>query len=178
MGGRTMKKKIEKDFAAAYDQHADAIFRHCYTRTGNRALARDLTQETFLRAWGSVAEGAAIENLRAFLYRVATNAVIDHVRKAKEYSLDTMMDEGFDPASRGHYAITARADYGDFMRALTRLDDMHKTVVTMRLIDDMSPREIAKILNEPENTVSVRIHRGIKKLKELLSQTDSTTKTI
>jgi RNA polymerase sigma-70 factor (ECF subfamily) len=170
MDGRKMKKKIEKDFAAAYDQHADAIFRHCYTRTGNRALARDLTQETFLRAWGSVAEGAAIDNLRAFLYRIATNAVIDHVRKAKEYSLDFMMEEGFDPASRGHQAIAAKAEYGDFMRALTQLDDTHKTAVSMRLIDDMSPREIAKILNEPENTVSVRIHRGIKKLKELLSQ--------
>ena len=73
--------KKEQEFSALYHQHADAIYRHCYFRVHNKDLAEDLTQETFIKTWKYIIEGKEIKNMKAFLYRVALNLIIDHSRK-------------------------------------------------------------------------------------------------
>ena len=77
----------------------DAIFRHCYFRVFDRERARDLVQETFLKTWEYLTRGHDIENIRAFLYRVATNLIIDDSRRKKEISLEQLSESGFDPAA-------------------------------------------------------------------------------
>ena len=54
------------------------------------------------------------------------------------------------------------------MEELRQIDDKYSQAVIMRYIDDLSPEEIAQILGENKNVISVRIHRGLKKLKELM----------
>lgn len=150
----------------AYEAFSDAIFRHCYFRIFNRERAKELMQETFMRTWKELAGGKSIENLRAFLYRVANNLIIDEARKKKEISLEKMQEEGFDLAGRDRgQAIEA----GEALLLARRLDSKYRNAVLMRYIDDFSPKEIAEIVGESENTVSVRIHRGLKQLKEKLS---------
>ena len=77
----------EKAFLEAYDTLSDAIFRQCYFRCFDRELARELTQECFMRTWEKLAEGAEIKNIKAFLYRVAGNLVIDNARRKKSERL-------------------------------------------------------------------------------------------
>ena len=52
----------EKEFLDAYQQYADAIYRHCFFRVYNRDLAQDLTQETFIKTWKYISEGKEIKN--------------------------------------------------------------------------------------------------------------------
>ena len=89
---------LEKDLLDAYDAYADAIFRHCYYKTSDRELAQDLTQEVFLKAWSYMQAKHPILNMRAFLYRLSDNLVIDWYRKKKSQSLDALTEQGFEPS--------------------------------------------------------------------------------
>lgn len=155
------------DFLRAYDQYADAIFRHCYYRVYDRERARELSQECFMKTWEYLSQGKEVQNLRAFLYRVANNLIIDSSRKKKESSLDAMMDEGFEPMDGADKTAVA-AEAGNMLALLDKLDEKYQDVVRMRYLDDLSPKEIALVLGESENVVSVRLHRAIKQLREYL----------
>jgi len=159
-----------KQFLADYDSFSEAIFRHCFFRVSDREKARDLMQDTFMKAWQQVTAGADIKNMRAFLYRVANNLIIDEYRKKKAYSLDKMQEDGFELASQDHLKIEQIVEGREALEMLEQLDDKYKEVIIMRYIDDLSPQEIAEVVGESENLVSVRIHRGLVRLRELVNK--------
>lgn len=154
----------------AYDAHSDAIFRHCFFRVYDREKAREMMQDVFMKTWEYIVQGKKIDNLRAFLYRVANNMVIDWSRKKKETSLDAMMDEGFEPVGLGVKQTTLAAEAGQMIDLLDQLDEKYRDAVRMRYLDELSPKEIAHVLGETENVVSVRIHRGLAQLRAIASQ--------
>jgi RNA polymerase sigma-70 factor, ECF subfamily len=158
----------EEQFIAAYDEYADAIFRFCYAQCGNRDLAHDLTQEAFARAWRYVAGGKRIDQMRPFLYRTARNALIDHLRRASSTSLDRMREQGFDIADERTVGPVEAAQTAEAVRLIGELEPKYREAVSMRYIDELSPRDIAAAVGTSENTVSVRIHRGLQKLRELM----------
>ncbi len=158
----------DTDFEKIYNEYADHIFRYCFFRVSNREVAKDLTQETFIRTWNSLEKGKQIENIKAFLYRVATNLVIDYYRKHKEVSLDLLKENGFDFVKEGEETI-------DFMelqwvlKEMRQLPEKYQKVLTLRYIEDASPGDIAKTVGISENSASVLLHRGVKMLKKKLN---------
>ncbi len=153
------------EFMTTYDALADAIFKHCYYRVYDREKAKELMQECFTRTWQCIVDGKEIKNMKAFLYRVANNLIIDTSRKKKESSLDAMMEDGYEPKVVSHERVEAMAEQGEMLALLDRLDDDHREVVTMRYLEQLSPKEIAEALGVSENVVSVRLHRAIKQLR-------------
>ena len=162
-------RTLEREYLAAYEENADALFRHCVARVRDRELAKDIVQETFARTWVYLADGKKIDHLRAFLYRTLHNAIVDAMRKKRSVSLDVLHEEeGYEIVDESHKVSPEdREDIGQAMQLLTSLDHMYATVITMRYIDELSPGEIAQILNVSENVVSVRLHRGVKQLRLL-----------
>lgn len=165
----------EKQLLDAYDAYGDALFRHCYFRLYDREAAKDVVQDAFFRTWEYLSAEKHIDNMRAFLYRTTNNLIIDCVRKRKSVSsLDDLKEKGFDPkdeemdVSRVTNIVWGR----EMLQALYKLEDPYRAVVIMRYIDDLLPREIAVILGETENVVSVRIHRAIKKARKLWEEGD------
>lgn len=161
----------EQLLLSAYDQYADAIFRFCYAQTGERERAKDATQETFVRAWKYLADGRTISQMRPFLYRTARNILIDRHRQDRTESLDALMEAGFDLASDQQDLVTI-AQANQAARMTHRLDPKYREAVVLRYLEDMTPREIAQVTGESENVISVRIHRGMARLKELLASND------
>lgn len=163
--------ELEKNFLAAYDEHADALFRHCLLRLRDREIARDIVQEAFSRTWLYLSDGKKIDYMRAFLYRVATNLIVDASRKKKSSSLDTMMEEdGFElqDESLTHPDIIPQTR--EVMQHLKSLDEIYRIAITKRFFEEKSPKEIAVELGVSENVVSVRIHRGIERLARLMKR--------
>ena len=154
--------------AAAYDEYADAIFRHCYFRTFNRDLGKDLMQETFLKVWEYMQKRQPIDNMRALLYRIANNLIIDHVRRHKELSLDALREEGFDPPGVDANSVTNPLEEQRILSVIRSLPPESGKLITMRFIDGLKPQDIGELLALPANTVSVKIHRALKELKSLL----------
>ncbi len=169
-----MSKKTHTDlkitFKATYDEHADALFRFAFYKLSDREKAKDVVQDTFVKVWEYMAADGEIGNVKALLYRIATNAIIDNYRKKKELSLDGLLEEGFDPGDgRNHYqSVIDEHEAESVIKAIQSLEDEDRSLLLMRYIDGLSVKDIALVSGQRENTVSVRIHRAIKILKEIL----------
>lgn len=176
--------EAEQAFTKAYEEHADALFRHCVFRVSSRERALELTQETFMKTWDAVAKGQDVRNYRAFLFRVLNNLIIDEYRKEKSLSLDALLEKegvsegSFEDLQTGSLEelvekFEIRIQSEQLSEALGTLPESYKTVIVMRFINELRPKEIAEILQESENAVSVRINRGLKKLHECMSENNT-----
>ena len=163
-----MRRTTEDEFLAAYDQHADAIFRFCYAQTGEREAAKDAVQETFVRTWKYLADGRRVKELRPFLYRTARNILIDNHRRDRTDSLDALSEHGFDIGDKTDMTVAIDATLA--VKAMQRLEPGYREAVLLRYVHEMSPAEIAQVTGEKVNAISVRIHRGLEKLKELFRE--------
>lgn len=166
-----------KQFEEAFEAYNDELFRHCMLRVSDRERALELTQECFVRAWQYVARGETIEQMRPFLYRTLRHLIIDEYRKRKSVSLEAMLEGGEEtsvetlmPADESNTleAAIERFDGKRALAALEQLPDLYREALQLRYVEGLTPTEIASIIEETENVVSVRVHRGLKKLKELL----------
>ena len=169
----------EKQFGKVFEAHADELFRHASMRLSDRERAVELVQDTFLRTWDYVQKGEEVRDFRAFLFRTLRHLIIDEYRKRKSVSLEGMLTsegesiEHFLPPDESNTleAAMGRFDGTRVLVVLKELPDMYREVIMLRYIDGLTPQEIARILSESENVVSVRIHRGLKKLRTLLEPT-------
>jgi RNA polymerase sigma-70 factor (ECF subfamily) len=160
----------EKIFLEVYDEHADAIYRFCYFKLFDKEKAEELTQEAFMRTWEYLASGKEVDNLRAFVYRVARNSIVDYFRKKKELSLDDLHEQGFDASLEDAARWGDIIDGADAFQAIRLLDEKYREALLFRYADGLPVKEIASLCGESENVISVRLHRGLKQLKEVLRQ--------
>lgn len=162
----------KEEFLAAYDQYANAIYRHAVLRVGDKDRAVEIVHTVFARTWNYVFENKPIDNLKAFLFTVANNLIVDEYRRPKDVYLSELVefDEDFDIPSKDETAssIEARSEIKSVIKVISELPPLYRQAITMRYLDGLFPQEIAKILNVSENVVSVRINRGVDKLKELM----------
>lgn len=157
-------------FIAAYDAHADALFRFAFFSVRDRELAKDLVADTFMKVWSYLAEGKVVENLRAFCYRTLRNCIIDHSRKKGSLSLDALIDEGYEPAGENGRANAERdADAAVLHAAIAALPAAFREVILLRYVEGYSPKEIAENLGVSQSLVSVRLFRGAALLKKKLT---------
>ncbi len=174
-----MSKKVHSDdkkayFHSTYEEFADVLFRYSYFKLSDREKAKDIVQDTFIRFWEFLSSGGEVENTKAFLYRIATNAIIDQYRKHKELSLDGLAEDGFDPMdAEGHKKMLQSLDGQMALDLLNSIEGSERDIMLMRYVEGLSVKEIAEILGERENTVSVKIHRALKALQELFEKHDS-----
>jgi len=158
----------ERIFLDNYDAHADALFRFAYFHVSDKETAADLVQDTFLETWNYLAKSEEIENVKAFLYHVLRNKIIDHYRKHKTRSLDEIAENGIDfPDDKASTAIETQAETSHVLRLLKKMEDKYKEPVLLRYIEGLGVKEIAGIIGETENNTSVLIHRGLEQLKSL-----------
>ena len=165
-----MARNPKNIFLQAYDDHAEAIYRHCYFRVYSKARAEDLMQEAFTKLWVYMSDGKEIENIRALLYKIATNLIIDESRKKKEAELDAMLenDQIAEPSYAGHKDIARNTLLANIKEQMADLEEDERTLLTLRYFDDLDPKEIAEIMNITANNVSVKLNRAMQSLKKLL----------
>jgi len=175
-------RDLQKDFNLAFEAYNDELFRHASMRLKDRDRALEITQECFLKVWGYAQKGGDIREMRPFLYRTLRHLIIDEYRRKKPVSLEQMVEGQEDMSvevllppdeSNTLEAAIERFDGVAAMAALQKLPDAYREVLSLRYVEGLSPGEIGGIVGESENAVSVRIHRGLKKLKEVLQNHES-----
>jgi len=163
------EQELEKLFLDSYDKHVDEIFRHVFFRVHDRERTKDIVQETFTRTWEYLRAGKQVDYMRAFLYRVAGNLIIDHSRvSGRTTSLENAVEEGM---QFGDEVETVDHEFSSDARMLVvhidKLEPIYREVIILRYMQDLSVRDIAEQLDEKETNISVRIHRAIEKLRVL-----------
>lgn len=162
----TDKKRLLED---SYNAHADALFRYCYFRLSDREKAKDILQDTFVRVWQTIEKGEEIINIRALLYTIARNLIIDQYRKKKNSSLDTLLEKGLEFSNYDHTNIEVHAEIQNAYRLLKKIPKEYREVLYLRFVDDMSIQDISKLLHTKDNVISVRIHRALHSLRTIIS---------
>jgi len=169
----------ETRFLKAFEEYNDALFRHATLRISDREKAIDLVHDTFTKVWSYIRDGYQIDSFRPFLYKVLNNLIIDEYRKRKEMSLDALLEiEGVDEGSFDELSestvemLAATIDGKKAFELLEELPDQYREVIILRFVDQLGPREISNLIEESENVISVRIHRGLKLLRQKIESKD------
>ena len=174
-----MNKELEKMFLKAYESNSDAIFRFIFFKINDREKALDMLQETFMKTWIYISKNDNIKNLKAFLYKVASNGVIDEYRKRgstpSNESIESLAEDGFELSENSDSMEKAidRLDGEKVIKIAKTLPEPYMSVIIMKYMEDLSIKEISENLEITENLVSVRLNRGLKKLKDRLSAEES-----
>jgi RNA polymerase sigma-70 factor, ECF subfamily len=167
-------------FGELYDFYLPRIHGFIARRVGDRSVAEDLTAMTFERGLGAVrGEGFRNDAFGGWLYRVAGNAVIDHVRRARRTvpfggrATDGGPDEGDEMRvgdERAARAFTDALDRDQLRRALERLPDGHRQVLVLKFYDDLELDELCVVLGCSRATFAVKLHRALRALRGALAQ--------
>jgi RNA polymerase sigma-70 factor (ECF subfamily) len=160
------QEAIKTDFLQAYDTYADELFRFCFFKVSNYERAQDLTQDVFTSFWQELRKGAPIHNVRAYLYTLARNRIIDWYRKKKETSLDVISEAGIEFVGSSGGEVEDFAQYREILTLVNELDEKSREVLTLRYVEGWSPQDIAEFTGESPNVISVRLTRAIKKVQE------------
>lgn len=162
-----------KIFSKIYDQYIDKIYRFIFLKVNSQEIAQDLTSETFLRGWEAfkksqnpMTNDQKIENIQAFLYKIARNLVTDHYReKGKTQVISADYVKITDPRPNLEEKALLESDFDNLRIALASLKEEYQNVIIWRYIDNLSISEIAKILDKSEPATRVMLHRALKALK-------------
>jgi len=158
-----------KTYSDIYDKYIDKIFRFIFLKVKSPEIAEDLCSEVFLRGWQSFKGGNKIDNIQAFLYQIARNLLVDHYREAGKNHVISME---YAPTLASSQDLEEKAwlqsDLGQVKAALAKINDDYREVIIWYYLDELKVPEIAKILNKPEGTCRVLIHRALKALKDEL----------
>lgn len=163
----------EARFLNAFEEYGDALFRHAVLRISDRERAIDLVHDTYTKVWSYVRAGHTVDNFRPFLYKVLNNLIIDSYRKQREVSLDAILEQegglervGGELTENTVESLAATIDGKKAFEVLETLPDQYREVLILRFVDGLGPKEISELTEDSENVVSVRIHRGLKMLRE------------
>ena len=160
--------QLQQQFEECVQQCADSLYRVAYRLTGNRTLALELVQETYLNAWKSLPNLKDSNKMRSWLFAIMRNQFSKLLHKEKR-NAQTIQQLSTIPTS----SDKPDNDTTDRVQtALQTLDDIHRLPVLLVSLEGMSVDEAAGILDVPRGTVLSRLHRGRAKLKEILSRDD------
>jgi RNA polymerase sigma-70 factor (ECF subfamily) len=162
-----------EEASALFKTHYDRIYRYLLSLVHNPSEADDLTQDTFLRAYSHRDSLRDPNAIRGWLYRIATHACLDHLRKrVAQVSLDG--DEGqsvhaVPSASPSALEITERQETAACVqRCLDFLSDSYRAVILLHEAHSLTAPEIAELLGESVGTIKIRLHRARHKLQEIM----------
>ncbi|MEO5950922.1 MAG: sigma-70 family RNA polymerase sigma factor [Chloroflexia bacterium] len=151
----------EEAFVAIYEHFSPQIHRYVYRLLGSQEMADDVTQETFLKAFQSIVNIAGDSNLGAWLYRIASNACFDILRRRKLIQWMPILEES-DQSSE----FTSEDFSPQFIeshlvrRALIEMPPALSVCLVLRSVEGFSCEEIAEILKIPKGTVFSRLARA------------------
>lgn len=159
-----MKHKQQTFTALVRALQAD-MFRYAYWLCGNRALAEDLVQESFLRAWKALDSLRDEKAAKAWLITIIRR---EHARHYERYTpefvdIEQQYDLGSADPEMGGESLQLR-------RAMSSLSAEYREPLVLQIIGGFSGEEIANILELNENTVATRLFRARKQLKDLFSE--------
>lgn len=155
--------------AAIYDDYHKPMYGYIYRRVGDVETARDLTAEVFRRFLQAIHNGnGPRDNLRAWLYRVAHNIIVDHYRRRdnqQQYPLDEdLLSEHDNPGQAAEQTIQVE----QVRTALTYLTPDQQQVVTLKFLEGMTNKEVAEITGKPVGAVKSLQHRALAALQRRL----------
>ena len=149
------------------------VYRTAFAVLRNHDDAEDVAQETFVRAYQSIARFDESRPLFPWLFRIARNLCLNRIeRVSKRETAVAELDYLTDSSPTPEQSAVATEDLNRVREAVARLPDQHREIIQLSHFQECSYREIAEILDIPIGTVMSRLYNARKKLKSLLEETE------
>ena len=164
-------------FEELVKRHQDLVFSLSFKLTGNRELANDVAQESFIRAWKAIEKFRGDSTFGTWIYRITVNTAWTLRKKAKKhYSLNiedtqepVVIDEKKDPE-----LVAINSDLSVVLRkALNQIPLEQRIIVELKNIEGRSHKEIADYLDISVTAAKVRLHRAHQKLRNILEEIEA-----
>lgn len=166
-------RRVQEGDVAAFDQlvlkYRERVYSLVYNMTSNREDASDLTQEAFIKAFQSINRFQGQSSFFTWMYRIAVNSTLSHLRKSRLrsfFSFEKIQEDDKTSEILAQLTDKKGADREVYVRelqeklneAMQKLSIKHRTVVTLFEIDGLSHEEIAEVVGCSVGTVRSRLH--------------------
>lgn len=174
-------KGDQTSYRVIVDRYQGRVYAVIYGMVRNQEDARDLTQETFVRAYQNLSRFRVESGFYTWLYRIAMNTTIDHLRRQKKRAHEAfedgvatretggVMSDGVHMDGPGK-SLERKRLHARLLAALDELPEDQRQVIVLREVDGLSYKEISEVLEIPEGTVMSRLFYARKKLQHALSE--------
>jgi len=157
---KRLKKKDETALKQVMAMYKNNIYYYLYLLLGDREMAEEVTQDTFVKVYFK-AGSLRTDNLKSWIYKIATNTARTQFRKAKiknTFSLSDVSQSNllYDPALEKKVELE---------QVLSALPEKYRIALVMKDIDNFSFEEMAKILKKPIGTVKALVFRGRQRMR-------------
>ena len=173
----------ENAFGVLTEKYLKKIFNFTYRIVGNRAEAEDVTSETFLKVWRNLRKFKKNLSFKTWIFRIARNSAIDHIRKRKNVVFSDFENEDGnnyfeetleDPGPSAPELIEKVEDKKFIENIINQLPAIYREVLLLRLNNDFTFEEMSNILDKPLDTVKSQHRRALIKLKKILENNQKT----
>lgn len=160
------KRGDARAYGVLYDRYLDKIYRFIYYKIWNKETAEDITSDVFHKAFQKIDSfDAGKGTFSAWLYRIARNAVIDYYRTVKKtVDIEDAFDLGEeDRTIEEHDTLLNLGKVRTFME---KLSPRQREIITLRIWEELSYREIAERIGGTEDSTKMAFSRAMKELRE------------
>lgn len=162
-------------FGELYEAYLGEIYRYIFFRVYNQQDAEDLTETVFLKTWEGLIQNKPekIKNLRAWIYRIAHNTVVDYHRTQKTSLPVDALPAPPNPHSASLEAVVSNnIETEQLARHILKLEPHYQQVLILRFINQMSHAETAEVMDISEGNVRVIQYRALKKIRAIIDERD------
>jgi RNA polymerase sigma-70 factor (ECF subfamily) len=149
------------------------IYRVCYRFVENRDDARDLAQEVFIKVFEHLPTFRKQSSLKTWMYRIAMNHCINHVKKHSREFVE-VTDEIGSTRPSVHAEMEDREQREQFRRLVKRLPPKQKAILELRIHEQLSYEEIAKISGRSVSTIKASVFFALEKIRKLVKEPGAT----
>ncbi|HKT24576.1 MAG TPA: RNA polymerase sigma factor, partial [Terriglobales bacterium] len=165
-----VREGVGEMLAVLFDRYQSPLFNFYRRLTGDRAVSEDLVQDVFFRILKYRQSYKPGTPFRAWMYQIARNARLDHVRKHPE-ALE--FEPEMSPAVSPNDSAESEQQSALLHRALLMLADDKREVLVLSRFQELKYEEIARMLDCEVGTVKVRIHRALRELRTIFEKLSS-----
>ena len=165
-----LRSNAVEAFDRLIEQYGDRLYGHIRRVVVNHEDAEDVLQETFAKAYTSIADfrGDSESSLIAWLYRIATNVAINVLRRRKKWAFSSLDSVRGDLLATFEHEIDPSADeiVVRLQKAILALPTKQRLVFNMRYYDELSFEQISQATGDSVSTLKTNYHYAVKKVKE------------
>jgi RNA polymerase sigma-70 factor (ECF subfamily) len=157
-------------FDALLNRYQNRLFRYLLRLTGNAAHAEDLFQQTWLKVVTRIDRYDEWKPFEPWLFAVARNLAIDHLRRVSPESLDESKASSLSSGEPGHLERLLDHERRSLLeRKLQELPAIYREAVSLRFEEEMTFEEMAMVLDAPVSTVKSRVQRALSALRKSMT---------
>ncbi len=161
----------QKTLNDAYFDYQKGLNSYAFFKINNHVISDEIVQDTFMKTWKYMVSGGKVLLMKAFLYNILNNLIVDQYRKTRTTSLDAMIENGFEKSGSDPQKLMDHLDGKAAMLLIARLPLSYQKIMRMKYVQDLTLSEMSLLTGKSNNHLAVLIHRGLQKLKQLYSAT-------